>query len=203
MIDNLAVAQAASPPMKAVDTAGMVLGFVPYHWAQAAGFGIQVAAGVGTAGISAARTKAFFKKVNEMYLNPRGLKVSIKKDEDLVALLGLPANGPALGPSDMNREPIALRDRRMQILAPHIAPLTLEVPPPAEQRSVLDRISARQVSKRIAKQEKDFVKKFDKQSRKSEKRRRKGKEGYIIKVEAKQLEDIAKLQYLVIENLYG
>lgn len=28
MIDNLSIAQAASPPMKAVDVAGMVLGFV-------------------------------------------------------------------------------------------------------------------------------------------------------------------------------
>lgn len=69
----------------------------PHHWAQAASFGVRAVAGVGTAAISATRTKAFFQKVNEEYLNPRGLKASLKKDEEVAAQLGLPADMPVLG----------------------------------------------------------------------------------------------------------
>ncbi|KAI1081891.1 hypothetical protein F5B20DRAFT_36765 [Whalleya microplaca] len=203
MMDNLSVAQAASPPLQAIDMAGMVLGLVPNHWAQLASFGVRAAAGVGTAGISVARTKAFLDRVNRDYLNPRGLKVSLKKDDELTALLGLPEALLAPLSSENNSQPTSLLDRRMRSLAPYIAPLTTNVPPAAEQQGMMDKLSAKQVIKRVSKQEGKMQKKLAKEARKLDRKlERKPDRKVYRKVEAKQNEQLKRFEYLVIENIY-
>lgn len=47
----------------------------------------------------------------------------------------------------------------MQALAPYVAPLTLNVPPPTKQRNVLDKMSAKQIERSRQKQEKGQQKK--------------------------------------------
>lgn len=101
-------------------------------------------------------------------------------------------------PAEFNSEPVSLKDRRMYALAPYIAPLTMDVPAPVGQHSVLDKMSAKQISRRIAKQDKDARKKLSKKNRKSKKRG-----DSSIKLAAKEAEQAAKLQYLVIENFQG
>jgi uncharacterized protein (DUF3084 family) len=83
----------------------------------------------------------------------------------------------------------------MHALEPYIAPLTLDIPPPAAPRNMLDNISAKQVARRVEKQGKNLQKKLNKKSRKKHDRN--------AKAEAKAMEEIAKLQYLVIEDLYA
>ncbi|KAK0758682.1 hypothetical protein N5P37_009081 [Trichoderma harzianum] len=141
-IDNLAVAEAPPAPLQALNVAGQAIGFVPHHWAQAASFGIGMAAGVGTAAVTRIRTQRFLEAVNRDYFGPRGLKVSICKGHDLAPRIGLGQLLPEIP------------DRQMQSIAANIAPLSLDVPPPSEQRNIIDRLSAKQVESQIKKSEK-------------------------------------------------
>jgi hypothetical protein len=52
------------------------------------GTSLNVAAGVGTAAASILRTRSLMEKMNREYFAPRGLKVSICKDEVLARKLG-------------------------------------------------------------------------------------------------------------------
>jgi hypothetical protein len=159
----------------------MGIGFVPYHWAQAAGAGIQVAAGVGTAAVAAIRTKKFLGRSNEEYFSPRGLKVSLKKDEEVASIVGFPSNQRLLAPVDIGpNSVISMRDRRMAALGPYIAPLTTDVPPPTTQRNILDKIAAKQVDKTTEKKEKGLRKKQRKAQQKQESIERLRENGYNI-----------------------
>lgn len=129
MIDNLSVAQSPSPPLQAANLVGVTLGQVPYHWAQLAGGGIQLVAGVGTAVALKVKTKGFLDGVSQRYFGPRGLKMSLKRDEDLIALLRLPEHTLAL--IDDDTEPLSIGQRRVNALRSFVAPLTFDVPPPS------------------------------------------------------------------------
>jgi hypothetical protein len=165
-MDNLAVAQAGSVVFQAMNAAGAGVGFVPWHWAQLTGLGIQVGAGVGSTAVSVIRTKKFLAASNERFFGPRGLKVSIKKDEEVAQSLGfISSTGDGsnerrrLAPVNVDTGCLTLCDRRMAALAPYISPLTMDVPPPTKQRNVLDKIAAMQLQRAITKQEKAIRKK--------------------------------------------
>lgn len=146
-IDNLALVQAGPVAFQAVNAVGAGMSSVPHHWAVAIGTGIQVVIGAGTAAIIIARTKKYLASANEEYFNPRGLKVSLKKDPEVAALLGVSPDQKPLAPITMDsNELFTLRDRRMHVFSPYIASLTTDVAPPAKQRNFLDRISAKQIS---------------------------------------------------------
>jgi hypothetical protein len=49
---------------------------------------------------------------------------------------------------------MSLRDRYMQALMPYVAPLSFDVPPPTEQRSLIDKMSAKQIERRVQKNKK-------------------------------------------------
>ncbi|KAH8697588.1 hypothetical protein BGW36DRAFT_416984 [Talaromyces proteolyticus] len=152
-IDNLTVAQAGSPVFQAMNVAGMGVGYVPHHWFQLAGIGIQVAAGVGTAAVATIRTKKFLAVSNEKFFAPRGLKVSLKKDQDVASMVGYPLSQRLLSSAQIGPNTIiGIRDRRMAVLAPYIATLTTDVPPPTKQRNILDRIAAKQKEKDLYKE---------------------------------------------------
>ncbi|GAM33508.1 hypothetical protein TCE0_011f00451 [Talaromyces pinophilus] len=176
-IDNLCVAQAGSPVFTAMDAAGQGVGFVPWHWAALTGAGIQVAAGVGSSAVAIIRTKRFLATANEQYFAPRGLKVSLKKDDDLVnCLFADPGSAQAseyrkrlLAPVDMENGQIELRQRKMAVLRPHIAPLTEHVLPPEKQGNILDKIAARGLEKKT----KNTEKRLAKRQRKAQKRQAK------------------------------
>ncbi|KAL7931208.1 hypothetical protein V8C35DRAFT_329736 [Trichoderma chlorosporum] len=160
-IDNLAVAEAPPPPLQALNVAGQAIGFVPHHWAQAASFGIGMAAGVGTAAVTRIRTQRFLEAVNRDYFGPRGLKVSICKGHDLAPRIGFGQLLPEI------------LDRQMQSIATNIAPLSVDVPPPSEQRNVIDRLSARQIESQIKRNEKKNREKLQKLREKDSKTSRK------------------------------
>ncbi|KAH8894598.1 hypothetical protein GQ53DRAFT_820966 [Thozetella sp. PMI_491] len=158
-IDNLALAQAPPPALKALNLASTGLRFVPLHTVQLVAAGVSVATGVGTAVATKARTKKFMETVNREFFEPRGLKATMYKNSELIARLGLNTSMPPLTPLDRSSKYTSVRDRRMQALAPYVSPLSLDVPPPAPQRSVLDRISAKQIQHTIDKKEKKERKK--------------------------------------------
>lgn len=95
-IDNLCVAQAPNPSLQVLNIVGNGVGQVPHHWAQAASAGMQLVANVGTAAVSAVRTKAFLENVNKQFFNPRGLKVRLCKDEEVAKVVEFPLGRSAV-----------------------------------------------------------------------------------------------------------
>jgi hypothetical protein len=95
-IDNLTIAMSPSPPFQVLNIAGMGVGMVPHHWAQAASLGIGVAAGAGTAAVAYARTKRYLEGVNREFFAPRGLTVRLVKDKMLGEILGESVEGLGL-----------------------------------------------------------------------------------------------------------
>lgn len=95
----------------------------------------------------------------------------------------------------MQMNPIPMRDRRMQALAPYIAPLSLDVPAPAPQEKMLDKVSAKLIAHTIAKEEKDAFKKQRKlvQGEVSHEE--------IAEEERQDIKKVKKMEYIVIENL--
>lgn len=66
-------------------------------------------------------------------------------------------------------ESVSLVDRRMRSLTPYIAPLTFDVPPPAEQRYRIDQISAKAIDRERKQIAKKQQKKMNKNRRRQEK----------------------------------
>lgn len=88
-IDGLNEAFMANPVLQATSTIGTIVGFVPLASTQVVGGGLQLAAGLGAAGVSIARTKAYMKRANEDIFKPRGLHAQIVKTEKMLGLVGM------------------------------------------------------------------------------------------------------------------
>ncbi|KAJ7107167.1 hypothetical protein C8R43DRAFT_206451 [Mycena crocata] len=100
-IDGLNLAMTASPPLRVVDLAGLVIGFVPYHWAMLAGNALQAAASVGTYLVSKTLTDRYLRAANLRLFNPRGLSVRMCTT---AAMQRLVMHAPAAkAPSKLNR----------------------------------------------------------------------------------------------------
>lgn len=83
----------------------------------------------------------------------------------------------------------------MQTLAPYIAPLTLDVPPPAPQEKMLDKLGAKVVAHTIAREKKDALKR----QRRSAQGETTGEE--LREEERKDVKKVNKMDYIVIESL--
>ncbi|KAJ5195794.1 hypothetical protein N7449_006273 [Penicillium cf. viridicatum] len=71
-IDGLNEAFLANPALQATNKIGML-----------------VAAGLGSAGVSAVRTKQYLKEANEVIFNPKGLLVRVVKTDKMLSLVGV------------------------------------------------------------------------------------------------------------------
>jgi len=63
----------------------------------------------------------------------------------------------------------SLQERRLRVLEPFIAQLTLDVPPPTEQRNIIDRLAAKQIQDTIKKKSDELHKEDAKLQRRQEK----------------------------------
>ncbi|KAK0505044.1 hypothetical protein EDD18DRAFT_1274563 [Armillaria luteobubalina] len=76
-IDGLNLAMTASPPLRVVDTAGMIIGLIPYHWTIIAGITMQTAAQTGMRVLSKTLTDRYLRAANQRIFKPRGLSVRL------------------------------------------------------------------------------------------------------------------------------
>ncbi|KAJ3735508.1 hypothetical protein DFJ43DRAFT_1036988 [Lentinula guzmanii] len=86
-IDGLNMAIIASPPLRVVDMAGKIIGFIPYHWAMIAGALISTAAGVAMHVLSKTLTDRYLRAANLNLFKPRGLSVRLCTTPAMFALL--------------------------------------------------------------------------------------------------------------------
>ncbi|KAJ7741978.1 hypothetical protein DFH07DRAFT_837188, partial [Mycena maculata] len=76
-IDGLNLAMTASTPLRVVNIAGLVIGFLPYHWGQIASAVIQTGAQIGMRVLSKTLTDRYLRAANLRLFKPRGLSVRI------------------------------------------------------------------------------------------------------------------------------
>jgi len=186
-LDTLNVCFAQTPPLQVLDLAGGIVGMVPHHIPALVGSSLQATAKIANAVTSKTRVAALLKTANEEIFAPRGLKVEILDTEKLKQKLGIDASKPLLNDLEDKDMQVSVRDRRLQALSPHIAPLIFDVPVPARQANAIDRLSAQQLQRQMASAEEKAMeerikehekanKKTKKDDRKAEKDRKRGKD---------------------------
>ncbi|KGO55118.1 hypothetical protein PEX2_029360 [Penicillium expansum] len=183
-IDGLNEAFLANPALQATSKIGMLVGFVPLLTAQAVGSGLQLAAGLGSAGVSVVRTKQYLKKANEVIFNPKGLLVRIVKTDKMLSLVGLQNSmvfsgeqyRVLVGDGGQSQSPLATR---MAALGNSVMPLTFdELAAPADEDNWMKKWGAYSAQKaekkqleKLQKAEKKY-KESDKKDKKDKKSRR-------------------------------
>ncbi|KAF8171961.1 hypothetical protein K438DRAFT_1981774 [Mycena galopus ATCC 62051] len=104
-IDGLNLAMTASPPLRVAILisfiAGMVIGFVPYHWAMIAGAAMQTAAQTGMHVLSKTLTDRYLRAANLRLFKPKGLVVRLCTTAAMQHLVM--RNGTGAGPSTMDK----------------------------------------------------------------------------------------------------
>ncbi|KAJ5370293.1 uncharacterized protein N7496_006385 [Penicillium cataractarum] len=88
-IDGLNESFMANPALQVTNTIGTIVSFVPLQTAQIVGASLNVAAGLGTAGVSMVRTKRYMKQANETIFKPRGLHAQICKTDKMLSQMGM------------------------------------------------------------------------------------------------------------------
>ncbi|KZT55812.1 hypothetical protein CALCODRAFT_518508 [Calocera cornea HHB12733] len=86
--DGLNIAIIASPPLRVVDKAGMIIGFVPYHWCMIAGAVMQASAQTAMHVLSKTLSDKYLRRANKDYFGPRGLKVRLCRTAAMRMLIG-------------------------------------------------------------------------------------------------------------------
>ncbi|KAH7310727.1 hypothetical protein B0I35DRAFT_439601 [Stachybotrys elegans] len=192
-IDNLCIAQAAPIPLQAMKGAGDILGLIPFDGSGWMGASVSAVADAGAIAIAKSRTNAYLKKWNQEYFAPRHLRVSVCKTQELVTKLHVQGHtdptklsSPSL--ETLSADDVKLGSRIMEALGPHIAPLTSDVHPPAIPSNLLNRLSGKQIQRRVREKEQSENKKAEKFLAKMEEVRAR-LEKKRLKLEKKELED--------------
>lgn len=184
-IDGLNEVFLANPALQATNKIGMLVGFVPLATAQIVGSGLQVAAGLGSAGVSAVRTKQYLKKANEVIFNPKGLLVRVVKTDKMLSLVGVRDSRVFSGEQyrllvggdgSQSQSPL---ETRMAALGDRVMSLTFdELAAPADEDNWMKKWGAYSAQKKEKKQleklqkEERRYKKADKKEKKYKKSRR-------------------------------
>ncbi|KAK0213102.1 hypothetical protein DFS33DRAFT_1286474 [Desarmillaria ectypa] len=159
-IDGLNLAMTASPPLRVVDTAGMIIGLIPYHWTIIAGIAMQTAAQTGMRVLSKTLTDRYLRAANQRLFKPRGLSVRLCTTNAMMRLIsGEGREAPKI--SMMNKVgrtagtillwlPIPFSSRinlvlrrRLQLVEGLALPLELDdIPPPEKPEGMMDKMNA-------------------------------------------------------------
>ena len=127
-LDGLEVAQLPNSTLQGVRMFGAGVSMVPIPiLATLTGKGISALAGSGS-GHSGSRARLYMDQARERYFKPRGLRVTIVKDDELNPRLQIPAHAPRLGALTQSTLSANSCQRRVEALSPYAAPLRFDVP---------------------------------------------------------------------------
>lgn len=197
-IDNLNILLAYSPPLATLNMAGRGLGLVHNPIVQLAGGVTKVVAGVANFAIIKTQVSRYLQRANAEYFELRGLKVQLKTTEEMARVCGARLDDLMIRPLRLSDDTYQVRplDRRLEAVEPYIAPLSLDVPPPAEQKAMLARVSAWQGSWTSKQVERQTMKKRAIVMRKMER----GKSARGVS-EDQEVKNSAKGRWVVIRSL--
>jgi hypothetical protein len=172
-LDTLNICLTQTPPLQILDLAGGIVGSIPHHIPALIGGSLQATAKIANAVTSKTRVARLLKSANEEIFGPQGLEVEVLTTEKLKQKLGIEGSKPLLSDLDEKDTEMSVRDRRLQALEPHIAPLDFDVPVPARQTNAIDRLAAGQLKRQMAKAEEKALEARRKENEKADKRAKK------------------------------
>jgi hypothetical protein len=126
-LDGLALAQSPNSALQGLKMFGAGVAALPLPFIPLAGQGISALATSGS-GHSGSRARLYLERAKKEYFEPRGLRLSIIKDFDLNPRLQIPAHAHRLAPLTNSTLTDNLSKRRLEGLAPYVAPLRYDVP---------------------------------------------------------------------------
>ena len=126
-LDGLALAQSPNSALQGLKMFGAGVSALPLPIIPLAGRGISALATSGS-GHSGSRARLYLERAKKEYFEPRGLHLSIIKDFDLNPRLHIPAHAYRLAPLTNSTLTETLTKRRLEGLAPYVAPLRYDVP---------------------------------------------------------------------------
>ncbi|THY46971.1 hypothetical protein D6C98_07274 [Aureobasidium pullulans] len=171
-LDTLNVALLPTPPLQILDLAGGIVGMVPHHIPALIGGGLQASAKIAGVVTSKARTKAVLERANKEIFGVQGMKVEIVNSETLKQRLAI--TGPLLHNLDEETSAMSVQQRRLDALGPYTAPLSFDVPLPEQQGNAIDRLTAAQLKRQMAKAEEKVLKERLKEGKKADRKAEKG-----------------------------
>ena len=152
-LDGLAVAQAPNSALQGLKMFGVGARSILIPLIPLAGRGIAALATSGS-GHSGSRARLYLERAKKEYFASRGLRLSIVKDNDLNTRLGIPAHAFRLAPLTKNTLTDTLRTRRLEGLAPYVAPLRFDVPEEAKEIQGVHKMARKHLEHRIRDQSK-------------------------------------------------
>ena len=219
--DELNEAFVASPAFRAVALVGMGMSFVPLLTVSATGAGIQTAAGVASAGVSYARTRAFIKATNEELFHPAGFHATVLSTKKMMTKVGMDgaslqlpplprtdATGPETLTTDAGEDLVTVantetpqhdpRMRRIHAMADWVQPLEMHDTPGELPEGFFKRINAKNAQRLDRKQNEKLLKERRKAGEKKDEKLADARKEFseaqdkIIKVENKMAKEQAK-----------
>jgi hypothetical protein len=131
-LDGLALAQAPNSTLQGLKMFGVGVNALPLPLIPLAGKGISALATSGS-GHSSSRARLYLERAKKEYFAPRGLSMSIVRDGDLNARLQVPTHAARLAPLTKNSLSDTCCKRRLNGVAPYVAPLRYNVSEPDKQ----------------------------------------------------------------------
>ena len=171
---------------------------VPFAWAIS--LGVSAVSTAGTVAVAKVRITRYLERANKEYFHQRGLAARIAKQSTLPQIVHQSSNAPLLSPIPLSASEASfptLRDRRIQALGSHIAPLHFEASSNVtSEKNMLDKVSAKVAAMSAQRSERKMVKDHMKDvehdhddqhklQEKLDKARRKGHDSKAAKIEIK------------------
>ena len=156
-LDGLALAQAPNSALQSLKMLGAGVSFVPLPFIPWAGKGISALASSGS-GHSGSRARLYLDRAKKEYFAPRGLRLSVIKDNDLNPRLQIPAHAYRLAPLTNNTLTENLARRRLEGVAPYVAPLRFDVPEQDKQIQGVHKLARKHLEHRFKDEAKRLTK---------------------------------------------
>ena len=148
-LDGLEVAQLPGSALQGLKMFGVGVTHVPIPiLGTLTGKGISKLASSGS-GHSGSRARLYLEQAKERFFEPRGIRVSIVKDDDLNPRLQVPSHAPRLGTLTQNTLSATSCQRRLEALAPYTAPLRFDVPDQDKQIQGVQKMARKHLHARL------------------------------------------------------
>ncbi|KAK3673784.1 hypothetical protein LTR78_006338 [Recurvomyces mirabilis] len=188
-LDGLSIAQALNAAAQGLKMLGAGISFVPIPLIPLAGRGISALSGTGS-GKSSTRARLYISEAVSQYFAPRGLRLSMVKDDDLgTRVIRLPPGKPSLAPLTEQTLTDSICTRRLNALEPYVAPLGYDVPASGDDVKSVDKLARKHLYYRIGREAKDLARSREEQFR------GRGFEGAV-----EEEKKCSRLRWLVIEE---
>lgn len=102
-----------------------------------------------SSGHSGSRARLYLEQAREKYFKPRGLRLTIVKDDGLNPRLQIPSHAPRLGVLTQNTLSATCCQRRLEALEPYIAPLRFDVSEQDKQIQGVQKVARKHLQSRF------------------------------------------------------